>query len=328
MIELRLSAQVLGNTTFAYSPLGELASSLRLISTRRAGYVMQPWLRQTGDRLRGVDLDLLHAVCPPGHLAPAFLFAGSPDPRVTIEEQLGRVAAMSAEEIEREVADVWRGRVVPEAVHRLLDREQAAERLAAELHAYWEAVITPFWPRLRSVIDDDVSHRATQLLTNGLYELLADLHPEVTLHGTSLTIDKPRHPDAFYPEAELTLIPSVFLWPELIIEHDIPGHFKLVYPARGVARVWENGTETDDDALGALLGRTRAAILACLDIPATTTQLAGDLGQSPATVSAHLSVLRRAGLLTSRRSGRHVLYRRTPLGASVVAASELQAGTG
>jgi DNA-binding transcriptional ArsR family regulator len=35
---------------------------------------------------------------------------------------------------------------------------------------------------------------------------------------------------------------------------------------------------------------------------------------SPATASHHLTALRDAGLVTSRRDGRSVLYTRTPLG--------------
>jgi len=53
----------------------------------------------------------------------------------------------------------------------------------------------------------------------------------------------------------------------------------------------------------------------------STTDLAGQLGQSSAAVSEHLAVLRRSGLVTSWRSGRRVLYQRTPLATSIVAAS-------
>lgn len=53
----------------------------------------------------------------------------------------------------------------------------------------------------------------------------------------------------------------------------------------------------------------------------TTTQLARELGQSPGTISQHLSVLRRNGLLDSWRSGRSVLYRRTAIASSVIAAA-------
>ena len=41
------------------------------------------------------------------------------------------------------------------------------------------------------------------------------------------------------------------------------------------------------------------------------------LGLAVSSVSAHLSVLRDAGLLTSRRYGHQVLYERTPLGSAL-----------
>ena len=48
--------------------------------------------------------------------------------------------------------------------------------------------------------------------------------------------------------------------------------------------------------------------------PATTTELAHRLSVSPSAVSQHLRVLRAAGLLNGARSGRSVLYLRSPLG--------------
>ncbi|MZE77244.1 ArsR family transcriptional regulator, partial [Streptomyces sp. SID5475] len=50
-----------------------------------------------------------------------------------------------------------------------------------------------------------------------------------------------------------------------------------------------------------------------------TTGLARRLGLAPSSVSAHLSALRDAGLLTSHRYGHQVLYERTPLGIALAA---------
>lgn len=331
MIEFRLSVDALGNTRFAYSPLGELAGSLRSLGAGQPGYAMQPWLREVRGRVGSIDLDLLGAVAPPGAFAPNFLFLWSTDPKVTIKDQLEELAALPADVFSRDLAKVWRDRPLPARLSAMLGRDASSvgPQLADALWRYWETMIAPYWSRIRAVVDDDVSYRVGKLLGGGLYDLLADLHPEVTLRGATLAIDKPHHQDAVYSDAELTLIPSVFVWPNLIIGHDTPGHFELIYAARGVARVWEtSGAEIGDDVLGALLGRTRASILARLAIPMATTHLARELGQSPATVSAHLSVLRRSGLLTTRRSGRLVLYRRTPLATSIVAAAEQQEGAG
>ena len=68
-------------------------------------------------------------------------------------------------------------------------------------------------------------------------------------------------------------------------------------------------------ALARLLGGTRATILASLDAPTSTTDLAARLGLSPAGVSRHLVVLRDAGLLTATRHGHEVRYGRTRLAA-------------
>src|SRR6478735_3681565 len=121
----------------------------------------------------------------------------------------------------------------------------------------------------------------------------------------------------------MTLTPSVFAWPGLILDDGQGDRFGLTYAARGVARVWEGLTamdRNDDEPLAALLGRTRAAILELTAVPLSTTQIARELGQSPGSVNQHLSVLRGTGLVVSRRSGRSVLYRQTPLAQSMTAA--------
>ena len=98
----------------------------------------------------------------------------------------------------------------------------------------------------------------------------------------------------------------------------------LTYGPRGIGTLWQTppARPVEEDALGALLGRSRAAILTGVALPKSTTDLARELGQSPPAVSAHLSVLRRCGLVTSWRSGRRVLYQRTPLASSIVAAGD------
>ena len=73
-------------------------------------------------------------------------------------------------------------------------------------------------------------------------------------------------------------------------------------------------------ALDRLLGPSRATILVALEEPASTTQLVATLGQSLGDIGDHLAVLREAGLISRARSGRWVLYRRTPFGDVLAAA--------
>jgi DNA-binding transcriptional ArsR family regulator len=92
----------------------------------------------------------------------------------------------------------------------------------------------------------------------------------------------------------------------------------LAYPARGIATLWEDEPPTGGAALAALVGRRKAALLGCLDRPASTTDLAGRLGVTPGAVSQQLAVLHDAGLVTRARVGRVVLYALSDLGARLV----------
>jgi DNA-binding transcriptional ArsR family regulator len=196
-------------------------------------------------------------------------------------------------------------------------------RIAAALHDYWQAVIAPHWPRMRAVLDADLTHRAARLTTGGLSALLTDLHPELTVDGSTIRIDKPRwNGQHDLAGRGLWLVPSVFGWPKLVVDITSPNQPTITYGARGVGVLWEQSAEVDGgDALGALLGRTRAMILGHLDLPLSTTRLAIQIGYSAPAVSQHLAVLRQCGLVTSRRAGRSVLYQRTALATSLLAAS-------
>ena len=94
----------------------------------------------------------------------------------------------------------------------------------------------------------------------------------------------------------------------------------LIYPPRGVAELCEGSRTEQTDPLYALMGRTRATLLAVLDLPRSTTQLAEQLHLSPAAVSQHLKILRDTALVTSDRRGRMVLYQRTAAANALLAA--------
>ena len=173
----------------------------------------------------------------------------------------------------------------------LEDPDRALDLLADALSAYWAVAIHPHWPRICGVLEDDVAHRATRSLAGGLYDLLEDLHPEIAIRDRVLTIDKPAHCGELHEGTVLTLVPSVFLYPHLIVGHDESGRLSATYTARGVGRVWQGSREREhhpEDTLGALLGPTRARILRRLDVPMTTTATAQHLRLTPSNVSQHL----------------------------------------
>ncbi len=323
-----MSLADIGRTRFAYSPLAELAESLYLLSSQRMEPHQRAWYTSVRDRLGGVDVPLLRAVVPAHPYIAGFLFAGARDPSTSIEQQLDRVAATPPEVMRQDLAQVWGGKDLPPPVRELVAAGAAgARRLADALAAYWEVALEPDWPAMRALLDDDVAHRAGELTRFGLAGLLHDVHPDISLSDDLIQIDKKRH-RGHREEHELggtglLLVPSVFVWPSVIFAASPGESPSLTYPARGVGRLWVSATPEapGQDALGALIGRSRAAILAALQLPTSTTELAMSLGQSGPSVSQHLSVLRRSGLVTSWRSGRRVLYRRTPLADSILVAS-------
>ncbi len=322
-----MSIADLGRARFAYSPLAEVAESLFLLSSRRLSPPHQGWLARVGSCLDRVDLGLLTAVVPARTFVADFFFAGATDRATSIEQQLRLLANTPVEKLRQDLDEVWRGGTMPPVGQELISDEVGPRRLADAVWEYWLAAIEPHWAAMRAVLDDDVAYRATELTRRGVEGLLAAMHPELSVHDDMLRIEKKRHPgyheDHDLSGSGLLLVPSIFAWPNLIFATSTGQPSSLTYPARGVGNVWGTAgpAAVDEDALGALLGRSRAAILAALAIPHSTTELALSLGQSPPSVSQHLSVLRRSGLVISWRSGRKVLYRRTPLATSIVEAS-------
>jgi len=104
---------------------------------------------------------------------------------------------------------VWTDEPLPDLVAGLLDGKPTEHGIADALWSYWSVAVAPYWPPIHAVIEDDVSYRGSQILSGGLYDLLSDLHPEVSLRGSRLLIDKPHHKHGVYSDGELTLVPSV-----------------------------------------------------------------------------------------------------------------------
>ncbi|WP_031002158.1 ArsR/SmtB family transcription factor [Streptomyces sp. NRRL F-5727] len=326
MIEIRLGADDLARIRFARSPLEELIHSVPVLAGTRSSVVHRPWVSMALPRVAGLDLDVLLALARGPRFLPDFL-APPPD-RLTgaLTDELDAIEATAPEEVVRSLDELRadRGGLLPPELRPLYERPaRELGRLTATMRAYWAAAVEPVWPRLRALHDADLEHRSQQLTKGGLAAVFADLHQEAEFANGLLRIDKPLHTatrDAC--GTGLVLVPCSFAWPKLLVLHNEPYQPTLTYSPRGIGTLWEGTPQSDREPLGELLGRNRAALLAHLDLPVSTSQLAAYLGVSAAAVSQHLAVLRRTRLVTSRRSGRWVLHRRTPLASELLAASE------
>lgn len=80
---------------------------------------------------------------------------------------------------------------------------------------------------------------------------------------------------------------------------------RAIYPTRSPHGPDRTASGTDP-LLGSVLGHSRSTLLAGLDLPRTTSQLANRHHLSPSTISYHLSHPLRAGLVTRAREGSRV----------------------
>ena len=314
MIAYRFGRDDLLRTRFAISPLFELAASVPVLRDPGAHSVHLPWVREARRRLAGFDYSLFDAIHPGGAYAPDFVAPPPRTPLPDVEEELARVRATPPERVRQELAFAFEGREPPAVVLPLLDDPAAALPALVDLMAeYWERAIAPWWDAIRAVLEADIRQRSRHLAGGGALELFAGLHADVRWHDGALLVERPHEAVVELAGRGLQLVPAAFGWPRVGAMFDPPWQPALIYPPRGVGELWAPVVH-DAAALGDLLGRRRAGILVALAAEATTTELSSRLAASPAGVSEHLGVLRRAGLVRARRDGRAVLYSRTAAG--------------
>jgi DNA-binding transcriptional ArsR family regulator len=306
---------------FAISPLWETMAAMRvLLEPQRHTYHL-PWLEAVRTDLDRLDLWPLLVLSPRRGWTPDFLSPAPGGPGTDITDQLAQVRATPPDQVAREVEHSLTqrsGEPAPPAAWRLLDDPLATRTvLAGLLEQCWQLLIAPHWPRLRDLLQADTLYRTQILGDYGLERVLSELHPQTRWTGRTLIIDVPTTERHQLHGAGLLLVPSVFAWPGLAAITDPPARPTLIYPARGIAELWQPAHTVHSEALGHLLGRTRAALLESLAEPASTHTLARRHELAPSTVSEHLAILHHARLITRRRHRHAVLYQQTPLGTEL-----------
>jgi DNA-binding transcriptional ArsR family regulator len=321
MIELRMAPGDFARLRLVSSPLSEAINSLYMLHTGRVHALHRRWAETARERLRDLDTTLLRAIVPPAGfvLTPPIDLNGAN----TIEHQLQLLADWQPGLLRAELESLWHGRPMPAAARQVIaDGPAGSRRVAVALGTYWNAAIAPHWDKMRAALDADIAYRAQQVTLGGISALLKDLHPQLQFRQSTIRIDKPGHRNYDLEGNGLLLIPCVFAGSCLMFDPGSLGVPSMNYRPRGLGTVWDtNGTTPGaGDPLTALIGSSRTAILRNAELPRTTTDLARELSLSGATISVHLSILKRCGMVTSWRSGSRVLYQRTPLASSILSA--------
>ncbi|WP_249350366.1 MULTISPECIES: winged helix-turn-helix domain-containing protein [unclassified Microbispora] len=330
MYRIEVSPQDVAASRFAISPLNETMHAMWMLSGRLEAGAHASWAAVARPRFARL------LAGSPGARAMVALFRQgayiadfiAPPPtgiNVSFAEEIAAMRATPLERARTEIAMSLDGRPPPPAdVMEILADDHVVAFLADGLERTWTELVAPQWPRFHAILERDVIQRAGRLATYGWAAALGDLGPRVRWRPEEADAPARIEVAASGDRDErhrlggrgLLFLPSLFVR-KVIAYLDEAWPYALVYPARGVAAAHPRAGGAA--ALAGLVGRSRARVLAELETPATTTQLAARLGLALGTAGGHLAALRAAGLVAGARVGRRVLYRRTPLGDALVA---------
>ncbi|MCD4534580.1 DUF5937 family protein [Nocardioides sp. cx-169] len=314
MIEYELEGLDLGAVRFAISPLNELGLGLRVF--RDPGRYPQhlPWLRMTESARSGLDTEVLTALTNDRLWTPDFLHPLPSSPLTRFDDELAMVSALPGRLVRAKLLEVHDP--LPPVLAGRIDRVLA--RVLRAVRAFWDTCFEPWWPRMRTVLEGDVAHRGRVIAQRGLAAMFDDLSARVRLVGNVVQVSTSGRGGYRRTGAGLTLVPSIFSrGGSTPITAEQPP--QVMYAARGVGTLWlPDARVAGPPALAEVLGTARTQLLMVLDSPVSSTELGVRLGVTTSAVNQHLRALRAAGLLTSARHGRAVLYLRSELGDRLV----------
>ncbi|WP_157250381.1 ArsR/SmtB family transcription factor [Nonomuraea typhae] len=314
MAYLECTPEDLTKTRFALSPMSQAIGALGALGGRVVPGIAQ-WtarVREPYRRLRAATpvLRALDELMQFTTYVPDFFCVPPEGLETTFEQEVRAVRAITDE---RALADLRLAYGV-RPIDPVLAAPDVAVRVADALALLWDSLLADDWPRLRALLERDVIMRAGRLSVYGWARVFACMDLDMINDGSTIRLG--RWPGSVHRlgGVGLVLIPNVFGMTCLYL--DPPRSYGSTYQALGAAALWESPAPAP--ALAELLGRGRATVLQALDGPATTTQLVAQLSMTLGGVGDHLGVLRRAGLVTRARSGRWVLYSRTPMGDALI----------
>ena len=262
----------------------ELVHSLVALRDPSHAALHVPWLRSLSGRLDGLALEQAVALTPPRGFAPDFL---TPPPAGPLGQHRGRPRRAAQHPHRADPRGHGPVRLPARAGRRdrrawLAHPRREVRRLADLLEAYWARAVEPVWPRVLAFLDADIAYRSRRLAASGPAALFGDLCDGVAWTQQHLDVQVPAHEATIELGGRgLLLMPSAFSATRPVVIDRAPWQPTVIYPARGIATLWEDAAPAPD-GLARLLGATRAAVLTDLAAPRSTTEVAERLSLSPA----------------------------------------------
>lgn len=311
MLRIHFSDADLVRTRFAASaePMWETMLGVYALGRGRVAAPIRNWRTQVRPRLNPGMRPLLSLFSSDG-LFPDFLTP----PVSGLSAGLAALDETPAEEIQAQLLPFLPAQCRNTGFHQdlLAGDARARRELRSAVTLVHQNLIAPLSGAIERRMEADLAVRSHTVFDRGITAALASLHRNLTWRSPTLFSTKPC-PDGPVTDIVLggrglILYPTAFTQYSLIV--DQPDRTPvLFYPSLDT----EYDDRPDPAALADLLGRTRAEVLAAVGSGASTTELARRTGISPASASEHAAVLRRSGLVETRRAGQSAVHTLTEL---------------
>ncbi|MEU8326192.1 hypothetical protein AB0C33_48185 [Nonomuraea sp. NPDC048881] len=265
---------------------------------------------------RGASRVTLHEGLVTSEVAP-------PIETAALSDELDALAALDTPPEEREFGgDLWRFSGVPGRPDLDMDPARFRRALADSMYVLFHRFLAPEWPGMRRRLETRLAAYQETVARIGLGSALSTLSPRLSWDGSGMVV-------AGGPP----------------ITVDLGGRGLLLHPISGASPRYLGIATTRDrrssvltvpmpdggrqvlpspafDTLAALVGRARARVMRAVGgHGCRTDELAGRLRVSASTASEHVTVLRNAGLIATRRNGQAVHHHLTSLGARLLEAN-------
>ncbi|MFE7526910.1 DUF5937 family protein [Kitasatospora sp. NPDC057542] len=350
-----------GRLLFAPSPLAELNAMLHVLAEPAHHPALHGWAGSTATVIppelseRLLEADFLWRSSRADFLVPGLpgaTLAEELDAVDRIDDELYVAAALittcgssrltsrmgspltdpAANERARELA-LARGPRQAAFADRLLADPPAVRALVRRmLEDCRSAFFADAWQRVLPDLAADARRKADLLARHGLADALADISPSVSLDQGGdgrrrIVIDKLQDNTAGGTDAGgVTFIPTAFGRPHLLVVHARGWRPVLQYPVGETGLPEPVSLALVQQRLEALAHPVRLRLARTMARgPHTTGELASAWQLSAPEVSRHLAVLRKAGLLTTRRRGRYMLYELDLAGSARLGSDFLEA---
>ncbi|MEU3572255.1 DUF5937 family protein [Kitasatospora sp. NPDC036755] len=318
------------------APCIELSTAARQLQERTHPVRLGAWRHRTLSALHPASRMVLDLMPPRGRITDFLSGVNAATPAELIES----IRSTPRGRLRASLEDTARHQPLPSWAHRLPEDPLLLRQLCDSLEHLAGHALLPHWREVQAMTAADAAVRSRQLLGGGIEAVLARVNPRrIRWRAPVLEIAMVSGLDADVHLAGrgLLLQPSVFGVEAPVVDLEAVPQPVLSYP---VARLQEgaatplfaalppDGGRTGaaarasaaSDAVGSVLGHTRAAVLdAVARHPGCSTQqLAALVGIAMASASEHATTLRNAGLIDTHRDRRTTAHVATPTGIAVL----------